>query len=412
MIKPIYFIVIVLSAVIFLRIFIYSINVKTFPEGKTVTFETQVLNQPKISPRGQQVNLDLPNSQRVIVRLSLKPLINYGDKVRIQGSIEYFEAKNGNKVAFMNYPDLVIVKRESATNLIYIVRKNIISFFNSYLSPSQSSLMLGIVFGIKQEMPNGFYDNLKKTGLLHVIAASGMNITMVGGYFASFFSFFLRRQIALIFSILGILFYALLAGLEPSIVRASVMGILVFGAQIIGRQSLSFLSLFLAGFFMLIINPSLIFDIGFQLSFMATFGLICFSPLFYLSSKLKSLIKKSIIGTDFITTITAQIFTLPILLINFGSYSIISVIVNGLLLWTVPILMIIGGLSSIFSFVFEPLGNLILYLSLPLLIYFEAIVNLFGSRSNLLSVNNLPLTVSVGYYLMLFAIIIFVQKRK
>lgn len=53
-----------------------------------------------------------------------------------------------------------------------------------------SSLMLGIVFGIKEQMPQGFYANLRKTGLLHVIAASGMNITMAAGFFLSIFSLF------------------------------------------------------------------------------------------------------------------------------------------------------------------------------------------------------------------------------
>ena len=138
-------------------------------------------------------------------------------------------------------------------------------FFQTLPSPS-SSLLLGIIFGIKEQMPKDFTDNLRTSGVFHVIAASGMNVTLVAGFLSVFFAFFFKRQIAIGLSILGIIFYAILAGLEPSIIRASVMGILVFSAQILGRQTLAVNFLALTGFVMLFVDPSLIFDIGFQLS--------------------------------------------------------------------------------------------------------------------------------------------------
>ncbi len=403
------FILGILSILLVLRLISFYIMIPPISEDSKITFEAQVLNQPKISSRGQLVSLTLPNSQRVTTRLALRPLISYGDKIKLEGKLEYFEAQNGGKRAFMNYPKFIILERGIENNLIFKARENIISFFNSSLSPAQSSLMLGIVFGIKQEMPEGFYQNLQKTGLMHVIAASGMNVTMVGGFFASLFAFFLKRQLALILTIFVILFYAVLAGLEPSIVRASIMGILVFSAQIIGRQSISFLGLFAAAFMMLFINPTLLFDIGFQLSFMATAGLILL-PSLILGPRVRYLIKRSLIGEDFVTTATAQIFTLPILLINFGSYSIFSVIVNTLLLWTVPIIMAIGGISAIFGLIMEPLGRTVAYISLPFLLYFEAIVNWFGTNTNQLSIENLPVSVAFGYYLILLAIIVRLYK--
>lgn len=395
-----------------LRLGSFYKNMRTFPGGTKITFETDLLNQPKISSKGQRVSLTLPNSQRAAVSLSLTPPVSYGDRIKVEGKLEYFETQNGQKIAFMNYPRFVVLKKGSEGNLIVKVRENIISFFNSSLNPTYSSLMLGIVFGIKQEMPKDFYENLQKTGLMHVIAASGMNITMVGGFFASVFAYFLKRQLALMLSIFAILFYALLAGFEPSIVRASIMGILVFSAQIIGRQSISFLGLFAAAFLMLFINPTLLFDIGFQLSFMATLGLILLRPLFFLRSRIKYLIEKSLIGEDFVTTVTAQIFTLPILLVNFGSYSIFSVIVNAIVLWTVPIIMVIGGVSAFLGLIIEPLGRIGSYLSLPLLLYFESIVQLFGSRAPQLKIEHLPSTIIFGYYFFLLALILFIKNKK
>ena len=410
--KLIFFILASLSILLVFRLAFFFANFKLYPQGHYITFETQVQNQPKISARGQQVILTMPNSQRAVVLFSLTPPILYGDRLKIEGQINYFEADSGDKVAFMNYPKLEIVQKGIENNLVLKARENIISFFSSSLSPSYSSLMLGIVFGIKQEMPDPFYDNLQKSGLLHVIAASGMNITMVGGFLFGLFGLFLKRQIALTATVLGILFYAVLAGLEPSIVRAAIMGILVFSAQLTGRQSSSFLGLFIAGFVMLFKNPSLIFDIGFQLSFMATLGLIYFRPFFFVSKKLKTFLQKSIIGEDLATTVSAQVFTLPILLSNFGNYSIFSVIANTLVLWTVPILMIIGAVAAILGLIIKPVGSAILYLSIPFLLYFEKIAKSIPNLGGQFEIESFPALLFFGYYLILFSVILVLRKKK
>lgn len=401
-----------LSIILALRVGLFLLNVKPYSEGQVVTFQTALENQPKITSRGQQISLNMPNSQRVIILLGLDPSLNYGDKIKIEGKIKYFTGSNGGRVASINHPKVALIQRGTDSSLILKVRKNIISFFNSKLDQTDSALMLGIVFGIKQQMGNHFYTNLQRTGLLHVIAASGMNISMVGGFFVAFFTLFLKRQLALSVSMLGILLYALLAGFEPSIVRAAIMGILVISAQLLGRQSSAFLGLFGAGFVMLFISPSLIYDIGFQLSFMATFGLIYLRPVFKLNSRLRHLIEKSLIGEDLATTLTAQIVTLPILLINFGSYSLASILVNAIVLWTVPILMVIGGASALLGLILPPLGGLVSYLSLPFLAYFEGVVNWFGSSGASLTIDNIPLTIVIGYYLMLLALIVLVNRRK
>jgi competence protein ComEC len=247
---------------------------------------------------------------------------------------------------------------------------------------------------------------------MHVVAASGMNITMLGGFLSVGLVLFLRRQTAIYLTVLGIVIYAVLAGMEPSIVRAAIMGILVFLAQLTGRQSSSFIVLFLAGFIMLMRSPSLIFDIGFQLSFLATFGLIFLRPVFTLIPRIKKLVKRTVIGEDLITTLTAQIMTLPILLFNFGNYSLISIPVNAITLWTVPFLMIIGGVSAILGLFIEPLGRLILYFSIPLLFYFTKIVEVFGSFPGQLQVKSLPIIFILGYYLLVFALVIFIRNKK
>lgn len=399
-----------LSAILFIRVLGAILSVTPYPQGQIITFQTTISQTPKFSSKGQRVSLELPNSQRVSVLFPLFPTISYGDSLKVEGEVKYFKSENGSNIAYMDYPRFELVTLGQG-NILNGLRERLMKFFQTSMGQRESALMLGIVFGIKEEMPKDFYNNLQTTGLLHVIAASGMNITLLAGFLVGFFSLFLRRGHALILSIFGILFYALLSGLSPSIVRASVMGILVFSAQIAGRQNSAFLGLFMAGFIMLFKTPALIFDIGFQLSFMATFGLIYLRPVFVRSPKIKKIIKKSIVGEDLITTISAQISTLPILIGSFGAYGLTSVVVNALVLWTVPLIMITGGISAIFGLISMPLGQLTGYFALPLLFYFEWVIEIFGSFGAVWKINSLPVSIALGYYLLIFSLILLANRR-
>lgn len=407
--KLIYSALILAGFVVLLRIFTFYAGIEKYPPGSVITWQTRVFDQPRLKTGGQQVSVSMPNSQRILVKFKLIPVVSYGDEILIRGKVDYFELEGGDKVAFMNYPQFVISERGSESNILFKAREKIIDFFNSSLPRTYSALMLGIVFGIKEEMDPEFYIDLQKVGLMHVIAASGMNITMLGGFLSLFFALFLKRQLAIFMTVVGIIFYAVLAGLEPSIVRAAIMGILVFLAQLTGRQNSSFLALAFAGFIMLMRSPSLVLDIGFQLSFLATLGLIYVRPLFGLIPAVKRL-GKNVITEDLTTTLSAQIATLPILIANFGSYSLWSIPANAIVLWTVPFLMIIGGISAIIAFVFEPLGRTILYFSVPFLLYFTKIVDIFANLGGQLEIKSVPIFMILGYYLIVIAIALLVRR--
>lgn len=409
--KLIYIFIALLAFLLVIRVAVYFFTVENYSEGKNISFEARISGNPDLSGRGQRVSLIMPNNQRISTLFSHMPIISYGDVVRVEGRVEYFVADNGNKVAIMNFPKFEIIEK-GQNSLQYIIREKIISIFESSLGPKESALILGITFGIKREMSEDFNLDLQKTGLMHVIAASGMNITMVGGFMLGLFSVLVRRQIALVFSIISILLYALLAGMEASIVRASIMGIIVFSAQVLGRQSIAFVSLFFAAFIMLFISPSLLGDVGFQLSFLATAGLVYLRPVFIASNRIKTLINKSVVGEDLVTTLTAQISTLPILLLNFGSFSVVSILVNTLVLWTVPIIMIVGGISALIGLLMPQLGGLISYVSIPFLYFFIKVIEFFGEFGGSISIKSLPTLIIAGYYLILFSIIIYLNKHK
>ncbi len=388
------------------RFYFFYQNQTQLATGQQVSFETTILSQPQVVGSQQKFTANYQNqsaSWRIRITTSRFPEINYGDFVRISSKIS-----NKDGRVLMYFPKIETINNssnilQSSLKSINILRQKLIALFSQTLPSPSSSLLLGIIFGIKEQMPKDFANNLKTSGVFHVIAASGMNVTLVGGFISTGLAFFLKRQTAIGLSILGIMFYAVLAGLEPSIIRASIMGILVFSAQIMGRQTLAINGLVLAGFGMLFIDPTLISDVGFQLSFAATAGILYVKPLFG---------RKKRIVSEVSTTIAAQITTLPILLANFGTYSLYSILVNGLVLWTVPILMMVGGLGAILGLILAPLGQLLIYLCYPLLLYFETIVNFFGTIGGVLTINNFPWQFAAGYYCLLATVLIIFKRKK
>lgn len=396
------------------------LNRSNYSNGQNVVLTTLLLTDPQIFGKYQKFDISTPDGVKISVLTSPFSSLNYGQTVRISGKITR-EVLNNNKIGLTIYfPKIEAIESEEKSFLLKplkmplaiasFIRQKAISIYSNNLPPASSSLLLGVVFGIKENIPKEFNNALRVSGVTHVISASGMNVTLVAGFLSSFLVIFLRRRLALILAILGILFYALIAGLQPSIIRATIMGILAFSAQILGRQTLSKYFLFIAGYLMVFVSPGLLFDMGFRLSFLSTAGLLFLRPLFLL--KTKTVISKSLVGEDLITTICAQIATLPIIIGSFGKYSALSIITNVFVLWTIPPLMIFGSLALILGLIFYPLGLIFIYLCLPLLWYFEKIVVFISSLPAVFSLNSgIPWELSVGYYLILASLVIFLRNK-
>lgn len=296
--------------------------------------------------------------------------------------------------------------KELSLPLIASVKEPIRQSFNKTLSGDQAALLLGIVFGGKEAFDRDFYKAFQKTGVLHVIAASGMNVSMVASFLLAILLTFLKRQYALIFTALAIFLYVALADFQPAIVRAAIMAVFAYGAGIIGRQNTALLALLLAAFIMIFWDPSIVRDLGFQLSFLATSGIILLDPLF------KSFLRNDFWFGDLRTTLSAQIATVPIILFFFSSYALVSIPVNFLVLWTVPVLMAIGGAGAILSLITPILAVPILFLAVPFLAYFKAVV-IFASRFPLeFEVSSIPWAFVVSYYFIILGLILWFYKRK
>lgn len=264
--KPLLYFIGILCLILLLKLFIFYQTKPVYKDNQSISFDSKVISVPKVYKTYQNFSVELPSGDRAFVKTEVYPEYFYQSKVLVSGNLKYRLLDNKATILTMDFPKIEFVKNRESSFLAvgYSIRQKIIIVFQRVLPKDLSSLMLGIVFGIKEDFSKDFLNDLRVSGVMHVIAASGMNVTMTGGFMLYLFSLFLKRQLAVVSSIVGILFYAFLASFEPSIVRASIMGIIAFSALILGKQQFSLYALFLTGFVMLFISPSFLLILVFS----------------------------------------------------------------------------------------------------------------------------------------------------
>jgi competence protein ComEC len=201
-----------------------------------------------------------------------------------------------------------------------------------------------------------------------------MNVSLVAGFVMNFLMVFVKRRKAILLAFIVVWIYAFMSGLEAPIARAAIMASISLIAQELGRVVSPWRCLCLSAMIMLIIRPNWISDLGFLLSFVATTSLVLFQGRIEKKLRLIPVFFRESLST----TLAAQIGVTPILFATFGSFNILSPLINVLVLWTVPLIMIIGALAGLTGVIFPFLGKLILYTIYPLTSWFIGIIRLFG----------------------------------
>lgn len=236
---------------------------------------------------------------------------------------------------------------------------------NRAVTEPAASFLNGILLGSRQNLPADLKAQFATVGLSHILAISGYNITIVAEAMMWFLLLFFRRATAFWFALGAILLFTLLTGASASVVRSALMGGLVLLANHSGRLYSSKNSLALAGFLMILANPMVLrYDVGFQLSFLATLGLIYLAPLLrpYFSTKGGSASggKKwpGILNfkETFLMTVSAQIMVLPLLLYYFHNFSAVAILSNLAVLPFIPWAMAAGFAAGVAGMFWNYLG--------------------------------------------------------
>lgn len=331
-------------------------------DGQLIKVSGRLTEEPQAVENRQNFRLGL-----FLITTERYPEFHYGDYLLITGRV-----KKQGYFYRLNYPQIVL-KQTGTVSLTVKLRNKLREVYRWCLPSPLDGVIAGVVLGDKSLLPADFWLRLRQTGTLHLMVASGANIAFLSGGLLGFLCFFFRRRLALIILIILIWFYSILTGLQPPIVRAAIMASLTYLAQLFGREAQAGRVLGLTGAVMIIINPNLLADVGFQLSFLATAGLIYLQP--FLDKFFRHFPGKE----NLTATLAAQAATLPILLTNFGQLNLASPVINFLVLWTIPYLLPLGMILGLMGVFWLKLAWLISFLLLPILLYTVKIIDLTAS---------------------------------
>lgn len=277
-----------------------------------------------------------------------------------------------------------------------------------YLPLPQAQLLSGIILGEKKDLPYDLRLALRDTSTLHMVVVSGQNLSLLAILILRL-SGLLTRKVAILITFCVISGYVVLTGGQIPVLRAALMAFLSGLAQLFGRQNDGFWVLIMIAGLMLLLNPLWINDLSFQLSFLATFGVVVIAPV--LASRLKAL--PLFLRENLSVTLGAQLAVFPVIAQNFHQLSLVSLPANLLTLWTIPYIMSWGLIMLIFAQISDFMARIVALLLNILLTYFIYIVKFFSSFPFAWEyVGEQIWAVWAGYYMVLAAVMLSLNYGK
>ncbi|MBX4198184.1 ComEC family competence protein [Candidatus Parcubacteria bacterium] len=293
-------------------------------------------------------------------------VIAYGDRVHAAGVLEVpqnFQNENGREFDYISYLakdkifyEIKYAKIEAVDHgqgnklkhILFAIKQSFIQNLEQALPHPESRLASGLVVAGKKSLPKEIQDEFQRTGTLQVVVLSGYNVTIIAEMIMSL-SRTLSFRLQASFGILGIFLFAIMAGGSATIVRGGVMAVFVILAKTLRRRYSVSRALIITGFGMLLYNPMfLLYDPSFQLSFLATAGLIYVSPI--VEKRLRLVPEKFGLRGIAASTIGAQLAVTPLLIYLTGSISLVSLPANVLISLIVPITMLLCFITGMLGY--------------------------------------------------------------
>ena len=372
------------------------------PYGQKIETIGKIVNVPEPETNSQKFFVYTEElDTRIYVSTSKYPSYKYGDSIKINGRLD--KPTNYSNFDWINYlkrfgstsqiknPEIVLISSGKGNQLLaslYNFRKKFESTVQRSLPEPESSLAAGLLIGSKQGFSDSLLAKFSKVGVTHIIALSGFNVTIIIIFLTELMLGYIDKRKIFFLSTMLIITFVAMTGAAPSVIRASIITLLITFGKTIGRRADMANLILLSGAIMVILNPYILrFDLGFQLSYLAFVGLIYFSPIIKKMFNKKPFAKIPLtIKTTLIETLSAQILVLPLILYSFGMISIISPVANILILPLIPASMLFIFISSILYWIATPIGHLAFLISYLPLKYIIDLVN-FSSKLPLASIS-------------------------
>lgn len=413
-------------------------HISYYNEQQSVVITGLVVDEPDI--RDQQILLRVeaeniilndgrltPVEGLILITVPRFPIIHYGTRVQAIGNLETpgegatfdyksYLARQGIH-SQLTWPDLTILAENQGSFLyrsIFSFKAEAQSTIQQLLPDPQSALLTGILLGNDQGLTPELAEQFRITGMTHIIAISGFNIAILVGSIVSLGRPILGHRRASILALGVVFLYTLLVGADAAVVRAAVMASLfIYSRRMMGRPTFAPASLFLAAWIMTLLNPFLLWDIGFQLSFAATLGLMLYADPFsrWTEARLLSLVGRQttqrlmrFLSEAVLVTLAAQILTLPLIVGYFHQLSFVSLLANLFILPGQTGVMIWGALAALTGMVVPIIGQILAWVAWLFLSYTIILVRFFAAIPGAaVSVEVTP-AVIIAVFALIFAI--------
>lgn len=374
-----------LGVTIFFGFFYFHIysayNNQNIPFSENITLSGVIVSDPDNKFKHQEFDIKLDDPHRGLVRVytALYPKFSYSDLLELKGSIE--KSPSG-RINVLGFPEIEIKTAghgRDVQSALFRIKNGMVDNLRKVLPLDKAALASGILLGEREEFSDELKDAMAKSGTTHIVALSGYNVSIIAILISSLLGNFISRKKSFYISIVAIIAFVLMTGAEASVVRAAIMGIIALVATQSSRIHSVRNAITLTAFAMLLFNPTLlVFDVGFQFSFLALLGLIYIEPRLRALFGIRRGQKISGWKNNLLQTASAQIAVAPVALYTFGYISVFSLAANVLIMEFIPITMALAFLTAVSGFAFYPLSLIISWLTGMVLGYEIFIINLFS----------------------------------
>jgi ComEC/Rec2-related protein len=330
------------------------------------------------------------------------PPYSYGDTLAVEGKMRApTPYQHSRHILGQMYKPSITREASGAGNpllaFLYRQKQSAGAAYDRLLAPAQSALLYGIVFGANEKFSKQFSTNLEQSGLRFITAIDGLHMQIVILILLAVCASLMPRTAALILASLLAFCFIALTGFTVSGIRAGLMAAVAILARHTGRLYVPHNVLALVALVLVLINPQVFFDVGFQLSFLAVIAIVYFLPVLryvlHIGNNEGFLAWKE----SLLITISVQLATAPIVIAQFQSFSLVSFVASVFVVWMLPFIIAGGLLLAACSYFLYPLALALSFIVAPMTDYVTIVVNAFARLAMLFN-PTLGFLGTVAYY--------------
>ncbi len=379
------------------------------PLNEKISFQVLISDEPQPSEKFDILTADAQPPQSGVIRILAPPLsgFRYGDLLKVKGVLDPGRVPGEDPAMFS--PSIMLVARHRGFWLrekLIDLKLAILEHFNAVLGKDEAALLGGITFGSKVNFDPALKQDMALSGTTHLVAISGYNITIIIVAVGDVLGRVLSRR-KLFYATLGfIMLFLLMSGFQASAIRAAIMGFLALLARQTGKLFNMRNAITATAVAMTLFEPTILAEnIGFQLSFLSLLGIV------YAGPALKRLLHQEGPGMlgwkeSSMTTLSAQLGTMPVLIHAFGRFSATAVFANILVLGTVPFTMCLGFILALLGFISSYPAFFIGKIAGLLLAYQLSVIKMFAALAVPIPIS-FNSTLAIAAYYSLLGIFIF-----